>query len=179
MEIKNRYTGAVIHAGEYDTMVACVVGAVAAGANLSGANLSGANLSRADLSGADLSWADLFGANLFGANLSGADLSGATGLNPPAILLVSWGEVSDKLCLELMRYDCANCPDGKRRFTKWVKTNACPYVGASVARVANFQERRDLWRPGPAKSALQLMIMVLREKCKDSDWHKKKGKRCK
>ena len=152
MEIKNRYTGAVIHAGEYDTMVACVAGAVAAGANLSGANLSG-------------------------ADLSGADLSGATGLNPPAILLVSWGEVSDKLCLELMRYDCANCPDGKRRFTKWVKTNACPYVGASVARVANFQERRDLWRPGPAKSALQLMIMVLQEKCKDSDWHKKKGKR--
>jgi Family of unknown function (DUF5758)/Pentapeptide repeats (8 copies) len=76
IEIRNRFNGKIIIAGEYADIRAAVRKAKA-GANLSGADLSGANLSGADLSGADLSGADLCGANLSGADLCGADLSGA------------------------------------------------------------------------------------------------------
>jgi hypothetical protein len=85
IEIKNRFSGAVIVAGEYESVKDCVVknrkadlsGAYLSGANLSRANLSGAYLSGANLSGADLDGANLSGAYLSGANLSGADLYGA------------------------------------------------------------------------------------------------------
>jgi hypothetical protein len=82
IEITNRWTGAVIHCGEYEDVRACLLSVLKAGADLSGANLYradlyGANLSRADLYGADLSGADLSGADLYGANLSRADLYGA------------------------------------------------------------------------------------------------------
>jgi uncharacterized protein YjbI with pentapeptide repeats len=100
IEIKNRFTGEIVLAGEYSSIKealeknsganlsraklsdAKLSDAKLFGANLSGANLSGANLSRADLSGANLSDANLSDANLFrsnpsDANLSGANLSGA------------------------------------------------------------------------------------------------------
>jgi hypothetical protein len=94
IEIKHRWTGAVIYRSETATTVreavielatkaianlsrANLSGADLSGADLSDANLSDANLSRADLSGANLSRADLSGAYLSGAYLSGADLSGA------------------------------------------------------------------------------------------------------
>ena len=62
VEIKNRFTGAMIHCGEYEDVSACLIGALEA---------------RADLSGADLSGAYLSGATLAGANLAGAYLAGA------------------------------------------------------------------------------------------------------
>jgi hypothetical protein len=71
MKILNRWSGAVLFEGEFDTLLAAILAATAAGADLSGANLSGANLSGANLSGANLSDADLSGANLSGANLRG------------------------------------------------------------------------------------------------------------
>jgi hypothetical protein len=85
IEIPNRYTGAIILSGEYESIKDCLEknreadlrDADLRDADLREAYLSGANLSGADLSGADLSGADLSGANLRGANLSGADLSGA------------------------------------------------------------------------------------------------------
>lgn len=96
-EIKHRYSGKVLFAGDYATPVACLVAAVLARANLAGANLAdavlagadldgarlfnanlyGADLLRADLSRADLAGADLAAANLTGANLAGANLAGA------------------------------------------------------------------------------------------------------
>jgi len=91
-QIKHRFTEAVLHEGDYVSILEAVSGAIKAGADLSGADLSrvnlygvnlyGANLSDADLSGADLSDANLSDANLsrvnlYGANLSDADLSGA------------------------------------------------------------------------------------------------------
>jgi hypothetical protein len=81
IEIKNRYTNAVLFSHDCDTWKTCVEAAVKAEADLRGANLSGADLRGADLYGADLygvnlSGADLRGADLRGANLSGADLSG-------------------------------------------------------------------------------------------------------
>jgi len=77
IEIKNRFTGAVIYAGEYTNTGEAVKAAMVAKANLSGADLSGANLYGANLYGANLYGADLYGANLYGANLYGADLYGA------------------------------------------------------------------------------------------------------
>ena len=68
-EIKNRWSGAIIHSGDVNTIAELAV------ANK--ANLGDADLRDADLSGADLSGANLSGANLRGADLSGADLSGA------------------------------------------------------------------------------------------------------
>jgi len=73
MEIKNRYTGAVIRTVE--TLVkADLYRANLSKADLSEADLRESNLSEANLSGADLYGADLYGANLRGVNLSGADL---------------------------------------------------------------------------------------------------------
>jgi hypothetical protein len=77
IEIKNRWTGVIIIAGEYENVREAVLKSKENGANLSGANLRSANLSGANLSGANLSGADLFDANLSGANLRSANLSGA------------------------------------------------------------------------------------------------------
>jgi hypothetical protein len=107
IEIKNRWTGAIICTGETlkkavlanladlrgadlnvadlrgadlrgaDLNVADLRGADLRGADLRGADLRGANLRRADLLGADLNGADLRGADLLGADLNGADLRGA------------------------------------------------------------------------------------------------------
>jgi hypothetical protein len=131
-------------------------------ANLSGADLSWADLSRANLSGADLSWADLSGANLSGANLSGADLS-QSWLTPPAALLAAWGEVSDDLCRELMRYDAANHPDPST-FDRWAQGGPCPYEGSRWLRAAEFNQKRGVWSPGPSLSALELLYRLAAEK---------------
>jgi hypothetical protein len=91
-EIKSWVTGAVLYAGEAETLRDLVATAVKRGANLRdadlgdanlgganlfGANLGGAYLRGADLGGANLRGADLRGADLVGANLRGADLGGA------------------------------------------------------------------------------------------------------
>jgi hypothetical protein len=82
VEIKNRYSGNAIWAGEAHDLMDGVQQAVADGAdlygaNLYGANLYGANLREANLCGADLYGADLSEANLYGANLREANLYGA------------------------------------------------------------------------------------------------------
>jgi len=97
IEIKHRYTEAVLFAHECTSISKALIEALRNGANLryadlrgaslrhanlrhadlSSANLSGANLSHADLRDANLRYADLSGANLSGANLSGANLRGA------------------------------------------------------------------------------------------------------
>ena len=134
------------------------------GAYLYGANLSGAYLYGANLSGANLSGANLRGANLYGANLYEANLSG---ISPPSILLANWGNVSDELCRDLMRYDCANHPDGKKAFDAWADGGGCPYSGCKWGRGAIFTERRELWSYGSAQSALKLAERLIAEKCKD------------
>ena len=63
VEIKNRFTGAVLHTVQADT--------------LSGADLRGVDLRAADLRGADLRETSLLRADLSGANLHGAYLSRA------------------------------------------------------------------------------------------------------
>jgi uncharacterized protein YjbI with pentapeptide repeats len=134
------------------------------GADLRGADLWGANLRGADLWEADLRGADLKEANLREANLREADLRGAIGIVPPVILTASWYGVSDDLCRELMRYDASNLPNGNELFQKWADGYGCTYNGTSYLRSANFQEMKSLWSSGPAKSALELMLMLFKEK---------------
>ena len=122
-----------------------------------------ANLRIADLSGADLRSANLRSADLRSANLSGADLSGADLPAPTMLLLASWFSVSAELTLELMRYDAANHPEPSK-FDDWAKGGNCPYSGIGWQRCANFEEQRDLWKPGKSKSALELVLMLFKEK---------------
>jgi len=133
--------------------------------NLRGAYLYGANLYGAYLYGANLRGAYLYEANLSGAYLSEANLSG---ISPPSILLANWGNVSDELCRDLMRYDCANHPDGKKAFDAWADDGGgCPYSGCKWGRAAIFTERRELWSYGSALPALKLAERLIAEKCKD------------
>jgi hypothetical protein len=77
IQIKNRYNGAVLHKGDYNSFYEAIVGAVEIRADLRDADLRDADLSNANLSNASLRDASLSGANLIGANLRGADLIGA------------------------------------------------------------------------------------------------------
>lgn len=86
---------------------------------------------------------------------------------PPRVLTGDWGCLSDKLTLELMRYD-ASCHPKPRLFDEWAKGGACPYIGVRVCRAACFREKRELWEPGPSKPPYVLMKMLLKEKCPGS-----------
>ena len=77
IQIKNRFTGAVIFEGEYGSVRDALVAAVKARANLADADLADAYLARANLARANLADADLAGANLARANLADADLADA------------------------------------------------------------------------------------------------------
>ena len=77
IEIKSRWTGAVLYSGEHANVKKAVEAAVKAGVYLADANLTGANLTGAYLADADLTDADLTGAYLAGADLAGADLARA------------------------------------------------------------------------------------------------------
>jgi len=77
IEIKHRWTGNTLFAGEFDSLGLAVLAAIAQSADLRSANLGGADLRSADLRSADLRSADLGGADLRSANLGGADLRSA------------------------------------------------------------------------------------------------------
>ena len=82
IEIRHRSTGAVLYAGDGESVLEVVAATVQGGANLRGADLRGANLYAAnlyaaDLYVADLRWADLGEAKLGGAKLGGANLVGS------------------------------------------------------------------------------------------------------
>jgi len=139
--------------------------AVLSQANLCRATLIGANLCDAHLREAHLHEADLAEVNLLGADLTSAELCGARLPAPQTVLTAEWDVVSDDLCVELMRYDAASHPKGGRVFSAWAKGGPCPYANARWARAANFEQRAELWSPGPAKSALWLAERVLDEKC--------------
>jgi hypothetical protein len=77
IEIKHRYTNAVLWSGEAVDLREGVKIALVAKADLRGANLYGTYLRDANLRGAYLREANLSEANLYGADLSGTDLYGA------------------------------------------------------------------------------------------------------
>ena len=103
--------------------------------------------------------ADLCDADLCGADLCGADLP-----SPTIVLLAHWGQLSDTATLALMRLDASAHPDPEA-FNRWKITGECPYSHASVQRMANFSESRDLWSPGAPPTIWEAMCMVLNEKC--------------
>lgn len=150
-------------------------GAVMSGANLSETNFIGATLSEANLSHANLTNATLKGATLSYADLTGAILVGAHLSSPPMMLLADWGQVSDELCMLLMRYDAANHPNGVAAFSVWARDPTaweCPYTDQKIIRAANFRENAQLWNPNaPVLSAYELMVRLIRERCADSDFH--------
>jgi hypothetical protein len=87
LEIKNRFTGAVLFSCELPKSISkqssarqlgyAIKAAFKARAYLAGANLAHANLAHANLAGANLAHANLAGANLEDADLEGAYLAGA------------------------------------------------------------------------------------------------------
>ena len=77
IQIKNRFSGAVLFETEAETLGEAVKKALSARANLADANLAGADLADANLAGANLAGANLAGAYLAGANLADAYLAGA------------------------------------------------------------------------------------------------------
>jgi len=129
-------------------------------------NLREANLREADLWEADLRGANLRGAYLHGANLGGAELDYYC---PPMLLLAYWGDVSDALCLDLMRYDAANHPNPVT-FLTWANGGPCPYNNVNVTRSANFTEKKKLIKDDflslPVKSAYELAERLIAEKTK-------------
>ena len=135
------------------------------GANLIGAYLREANLSGADLRGANLRGAYLRGANLQEANLQEANLRGSDLPSPQVVLSASWGQISDDLTCELMRYDAASHPEGCDPFSDWSNGGTCPYFACRWQRAANFTQSKDLWVPGPSKTPWELARQVLNEKC--------------
>ena len=56
IEIKNRFTGGIIHSGDFQSVKECLLDAIKNDANLRGANLRGADLRYANLGDADLRW---------------------------------------------------------------------------------------------------------------------------
>jgi len=139
---------------------------------LTRANLRGANLMRSCLTGADLRGASLCGADLCGADLDSADLRGAFLPSPTMVLMAYWGKVSSNLTIELMRYD-ASCHPDPTAFDRWAASDdgPCPYDDVKIQRACYFDEQRILWSPGPSKRPYDLMVEVIRECCKDSDYH--------
>ena len=69
IQIKHRWTGAVLFEGRFGSLRLCVEAAAKAGANLARANLAGANLAGANLARANLADANLARANLARAKL--------------------------------------------------------------------------------------------------------------
>ena len=188
-EIRSWLTGIVLYSMECVEnikellMSAIKVGANLYGADLSGADLSGANLSGANLSSADLSSANLFRTNLFRTNLLGADLrdvdlsyanlfdADLRGANLyhakfSYVLLMSsiqWGNVSNKLCLEMMRRDALIT--GVEAMSNWAKGGPCPFTSVSETRAYHFKEDRRLWRKGkPQMTDRELWVALCKEK---------------
>lgn len=89
-------------------------------------------------------------------------------LNPLDLLFKAfWGEVSDKLTKELMKFDAA-CHHKPTDFNKWKRNGGCPYNSAYYPRAINFYEKTRLWTPSLLKEKVntpyQLICMLFKEK---------------
>jgi hypothetical protein len=130
------------------------------------ANLSSANLHSANLQSANLCSANLSSANLHSANLEGMKYDSKTKFpSSSEMLIANWGNVSDELCRLMMKYDMANHPEPEK-FVQWASGGKCPYDNCQFQRVAIFSQRKHLSDPdAELKSALELVQMLLKEKC--------------
>ena len=148
---------------EADSSIKAVEQKVKEGANLEDTNLYGAYLSGVNLSGVNLKGANLEGVNLEGANLKGAYLEDLLINNSVHTLLeiIDWGELSDKLTLELMRHDAESC--GMKAMTKWADGDECPFK--TTIRDFQFKEKEELWKKGePKLRGMELLKTLAKEK---------------
>src|SRR3990167_6615765 len=74
LEIKNRFTGAVIYTSSKTTYKDALEKAITRSSDLRGSDISGSNLRSSNLSGSNLSGSNLSGSDLSGSNLSSSDL---------------------------------------------------------------------------------------------------------
>ena len=89
IEIKHRYTGAVLFSADVGSMRLCVEAALTARADLTSANLTSANLRYADLRYADLTYTNLRYANLTSATgVRGVLTIGPIGSRADALLAI-------------------------------------------------------------------------------------------
>ena len=100
------------------------------------ADLCYADLCSADLCSANLRYADLRYANLCYADLCYANLCYADLPSPTMVLLANWGDLSDELTLEGMRYDAHNHPD-PYAFDRWADGGVCPFLPCWPGRDGN------------------------------------------
>ena len=117
----------------------------------------------ANLGGANLRGANLGGANLRGANLGDANLGGAA-YAITQMLFARWDNIPDDLCCQLMRLDAEAIPNGARLMREWVDGGDCPLSQSRYARVANFHERRNAYRPGRPWSLWRIWKALAKEK---------------
>ena len=82
------------------------------------------------------------------------------------LLKCSIGTVSNHLTIELMRWDASSHanPDA---FDVWARGGDCPYHNYQGIRLLNFNEDRNIWKPGkPEMSIFELLLAI----CKEKNW---------
>lgn len=148
----------------------------AEGAIFSESDLTAANLSKADFERASFYGCNLTSINILHSDVSGTNLKNAILCAPTAMLLADWGELSDELTALAMAFD-ASCHQDKELFDNWSEWGPCPYGETNYQRACNFLEKRSLWHSSIAPpTPYNLMIMLIKEKCADSDWHEQAPK---
>ena len=167
----NKYRQDLYKEGEYnaDLCNANLCNANLYNANLYNADLYNANLYNANLRNANLCNADLRNADLRNANLRNADLCNAKNLTGIKFQIsnllhnINWGNLSDKLTLELMKRDAIIC--GEEKMTAWaINGGECPF-GDNIVRDFWFVENKELWKPGnPKMNDMQLFKALCKEK---------------
>jgi hypothetical protein len=94
--------------------------------------------------------------------LRGADLRDAKHQLSNILHTVNWGELSDKLTLELMQRDALIC--GVDKMTAWANGGKCPFY-KNIERDFCFKEKKELWEEGkPQLNDLQLFVELCKEK---------------
>lgn len=126
IQIRHRFTGAVIYESEATDIKACLLAAIEIKADLPGADLKKANLREADLRGAylrganlqeaDLREADLQGAYLQEADLRGANLDFSSGFAFACyVFRISAGlRLAAQLAYHFCRFDFGDCEEAKQ-----------------------------------------------------------------
>lgn len=104
--------------------------------------------------------------------ITGTNLRGAKLPDPKEMLLCNWGGLSNNLTQLCMAYDASLHPNPKK-FDNWATGDgSCPYLNCQNLRSVWFVQKRSLWDSKiKPPTAYDLMVMLIREKCVDSDFH--------
>lgn len=94
-------------------------------------------------------------ADLHSANLHSADLFRHTS---------NLGKLSDKLTLELMRWDAQIC--GVKEMTRRAQGGSCPFTNIPYKRLFYFDQNRKLWKPGNPKMTLRQVYEAINKELK-------------